>query len=113
MPDFQGKFQYLAQGGTPAQEGACRVHFDAQTLTLTPETGAALAFDLGDLDAVSAADYEVRLPLFTGRTLVLRQLGKAFDNLAHDLTDATATAPCNACCLRIWARSRASPELSS
>ena len=88
MPDFQGKFQYLAQGGTPAQEGACRVLFDAQTLTLTPESGAALAFDLGDLDAVSAADYEVRLPLFTGRTLVLRQLGKAFDNLAHDLTDA-------------------------
>ena len=88
MPDFQGKFQYLAQGGAATQEGACRVHFDAQTLSLTPESGAALAFDLGDLDAVTAADWEVRLPLYTGRTIVLRQLGKAYDNLAHDLTDA-------------------------
>ena len=88
MPDFQGKFQYLAPGGACVQEGACRLHFDAQTLTLTPESGAAIAFDLGDLDSVTAADWELRLALYTGRTLVLRQLGKAFDNFAHDLTDA-------------------------
>ncbi len=88
MPDFQGKFQYLSQSGAPAQEGACRIHFDAQTLTLTPDSGAALAFDLGDLDAVTAADWEIRLALYTGRTIVLRQLGKAYDPLAHDLTDA-------------------------
>jgi hypothetical protein len=88
MPDFQGKFQYLAQGGAVAQEGACRIHFDAQTLTLTPTTGAALAFDLGDLDAVTAAEWEIRLPLYTGRTIVLRQLGKSYETLAHDLTDA-------------------------
>ena len=88
MPDFQGKFQYLAPGGAVAQEGACRLHFDAQALTLTPENGAALAFDLGDLDAVTAADWEVRLPLYTGRSIVLRQLGKSYDTVAHDLTDA-------------------------
>ena len=88
MADFQGKFQYLAQGGTATQEGACRLHFDAQNLTLTPDSGAALTFDLGDLDAVTAADYEIRLPLYTGRTLVLRQMGRAYDTLAHDLTDA-------------------------
>jgi hypothetical protein len=88
MPDFQGKFQYLAQGGAATQEGACRVHFDAQTLTLTPENGAPLVFDLGDLDAVRAADYEVRLPLYTGRTIVFKQLGRAYDTVAHDLTDA-------------------------
>ena len=70
------------------QEGACRVHFDAQTLTLTPDSGAPLVFDLGDLDAVTAADYEVRLPLYTGRTIVLRQLGRAYDTVSHDLTDA-------------------------
>ncbi len=87
-PIFQGKFQYLAPGGAVAQEGACRLHFDAQTLTLTPENGAALAFDLGDLDAVTAADWEVRLPLYTGRSIVLRQLGKSYDTVAHDLTDA-------------------------
>ena len=88
MPDAQGKFQYLAQDGAVAQEGACRVHFDVQTLTVTPQTGAALAFDLGDLDAVTAANYEVRLPIYTGRIIVLRQLGKSYDNLAHDLTEA-------------------------
>jgi len=88
MPDFQGKFQYLAPGGAASQEGACRLRFDAQTLTLTPDNGAALAFDLGDLDAVTAADWELRLPLYTGRTIVLRQFGKSFDNLAHDLTEA-------------------------
>lgn len=71
-----------------AQEGACRVRFDAQTLTLSPATGAALVFDLGDLDAVTAADWEIRLPLYTGRTIVLRQLGKAYDTFAHDLLEA-------------------------
>ena len=88
MPDFQGNFQYLAQGGAVTQEGACRIHWDAQTLTLTPAAGAALAFDLGDLDAVTAAEWEIRLPLYTGRTIVLRQLGKSYETLAHDLTEA-------------------------
>ncbi len=88
MSESQGKFQYIAQGGTVAQEGTCRVRFDAQTLTLSPASGAALVFDLGDLDAVTAADWEIRLPLYTGRTIVLRQLGKAYDTFAHDLLEA-------------------------
>jgi hypothetical protein len=88
MPDFQGKFQYLAQSGAVSQEGACRLHFDAQTLTLTPASGAALAFDLGDLDAVIAADYEVRLALYTGNFVVLSQLAKSYDNLVRELTHA-------------------------
>ncbi len=70
------------------QQGACSLHFDAQTLTLTPESGGAIAFDLGDLDAVTAAEWELRLPLYTGRTLLLRQFGKSFETLAHDLSDA-------------------------
>lgn len=88
MPDFQAKFQYLAASGAATQEGACRLHFDKQTLTLTPDNGSALAFDLGDIDAVTAADWEVRLPLYTGRVVDLRQLGKSYDNLVHDLTEA-------------------------
>jgi len=88
MPDFQGKFQYLEPGGAATQQGACRLNFDAQTLTLTPENGAPIVCDLGDLDAVNAADWELRLPLYTGRAIVLRQLGKSYDNLVHDLTDA-------------------------
>jgi len=65
MPDFQGKFQYLSPSAAVTQEGACRLHFDKQTLTLTPDNGAALAVDLGDIDAVTAAEWEVRLPLYT------------------------------------------------
>lgn len=88
MADFGGKYQYLDQSGRLLQEGACRVQFDAQTFTLTPESGAPLAFDLGDFDSVVAAEWEIRLALFTGRSIVLRQLAKAYDNLAQGLTEA-------------------------
>jgi hypothetical protein len=88
MPDFQGKFQYLDPAGAATQQGACRLTFDAQSLTLTPENGAPIVCDLGDLDAVNAADWELRLPLYTGRVIVLRQLGKSYDTVVHDLTDA-------------------------
>ena len=64
------------------------MQFDAQTFTLTPESGAPLAFDLGDLDSVVAAEWEFRLALFTGRSIVLRQFAKAYDGLAQGLTEA-------------------------
>lgn len=88
MSDFTGKFQYLNSSGSATQEGAFRAQFDAQTFTLTPESGAAMTFDLGDLNAVAAADWEIRLPLYTGNTIVLRQLGKGYETLAHDLLAA-------------------------
>lgn len=44
------------------------------SFTLTPESSAAMSFDLGDLDAVAAADWEIRLPLYTGNTILLRSL---------------------------------------
>lgn len=88
MADFGGKYQYLEQGGRSLQEGACGVQFGAQTFTLTPESGAPLAFDLGDLDSVVAAEWEIHLALFTGRSIVLRQFAKAYDNLAQGLTEA-------------------------
>jgi hypothetical protein len=88
MADFGGKYQYLERDGRPLQEGACRVQFDAQTFTLTPESGAPLAFDLGDLDSVVAAEWEIRLALFTGRSIVLRQFAKAYDKLAQGLLEA-------------------------
>jgi len=88
MADFIGKFQYLDSGGSATQEGACRAQFDAQTFTLTPESGAAMAFDLGDLDSVASADWEIRLPLYTGNTILLRQIGRAYETVAHDLLDA-------------------------
>ena len=88
MADYNGKFQYAAAGGGGKQEGACRVQFDEQNFTLSPAAGVPIAFDLGDLDAVIAADYEVRLPLYSGSTIVLRQFAKAYDNLATELLEA-------------------------
>lgn len=88
MSDFSGKFQYLASGGSVTQQGAFRAQFDAQTFTLTPDSGAAMAFDLGDLDAVIASDWEIGLPLYTGNSIRLRQLGKAYETVAHDLLEA-------------------------
>ena len=88
MADFNGKFQQLTSSGGVTQEGACRVRFDSQTFTLTPDSGAPLVCDLGDLDAVIAADYELRLPLYTGSDVLLRQFGKAYETLCHDLLEA-------------------------
>jgi hypothetical protein len=88
MTDFSGKFQYLAAGGSVTQEGPCRAQFDEQTFTLTPETGAPLICDLGDFDSIIAADWEIRLPLYTGSTILLRQFGKVYETLSHDLLEA-------------------------
>ncbi|HEX3093027.1 MAG TPA: hypothetical protein VHW72_10425 [Candidatus Angelobacter sp.] len=88
MADFTGKFQQLTASGSVTQEGACRVQFDSQTFTLAPDSGAPIVCDLGDLDAVIAADYELRLPLYTGSVILLRQFGKAYETLSHDLLEA-------------------------
>lgn len=88
MADFTGKFQHLNANGSVTQEGACHVQFDSQTFTLTPDSGAPIVCDLGDLDAVIAADYELRLPLYTGSVILLRQFGKAYETLCHDLLEA-------------------------
>lgn len=88
MADFSGKFQYLAAGGAVSQEGACRVQFNRQTFTLTPESGAPIVCDLGDVDSLVAADWEIKLPLYTGNAILLRQFGKAYETLSHDLLEA-------------------------
>lgn len=88
MPSFAGKFQYLNPDGSLAQSGPCRVAFETESLTLVPASGAPLAFDLGDIDVLVAADYELTLTLYTGKRLLLNQFGKVFQNLAHDLLEA-------------------------
>jgi hypothetical protein len=88
VTDFYGKFRYLEQGGSLLQEGGCLLQFDAQSFTLTPESGAPLSFDLGDIDALAAADWEVHIGLFTGRSLLLRQFGKAYETLTQSLLEA-------------------------
>jgi hypothetical protein len=86
MASYRGKFQYLSPSAT--QQGACQVLFDDETFTLTPESGGPLVFDLGDLDAVIAADYEIRLPLYTGNTLKLQQLGKSYEDFSRELLES-------------------------
>src|SRR3954452_6802422 len=82
MPSYSGKFQY------EGQSGACEVAFDAERFVLTPASGTALAFDLGDIDRIAPADWDVSLSLFTGRTVALRQFGSVFGRMVEELTAA-------------------------
>jgi hypothetical protein len=88
MPTFSGKFQYVNPDGSALQAGACRVSFEAETLTLTPASGAPLALDLGDLDVFLPGEYELTLTLYTGKKIILSQFAKTFQNLCHDLLEA-------------------------
>ena len=88
MPFFSGKFQYSNPDGTAVQSGVCQVTFEAETLTLTPQGGAPLALDLGDIDLFAPSEYELTLTLYTGKTILFNQFGRTFQNLTHDLLEA-------------------------
>jgi len=88
MRTFSGKFQYLNVDGSALQAGLCRVSFEAETLTLTPASGAPLALDFGDIDIFVPGEYELTLTLYTGSKILLNQFGKSFQNLCHDLLEA-------------------------
>lgn len=88
MPAYSGKFQYLDESGAALNEGSCQVSFDAETCTVTPSSGIPLAFDLGDVDRVAPAEWELRLALYTGRTVLLRQFGAAFGRMSEELLAA-------------------------
>jgi len=88
MPAYSGKFQYLDVGGAPLQQGAGEISFDSETFLVTPAAGAPLAFDLGDVDVVAPGEWELSLQLYTGRRMLLRQLGPAFGRLCEELLSA-------------------------
>jgi hypothetical protein len=88
MPTFSGRFQYLEETGAAAQSGSCRVTIEQEKLLLIPEKGPQLAMDLGDIDALSPADYQLSLKVYAGKTILLSQFGKTFQNLCHDLLEA-------------------------
>ena len=88
MPSYDGKFSYLNPDGGTTQQGACRLSFEQDTLTVIPDSGDPLAFDLGDIDVFAPSDYELSLTLYTGSKILLRQFGKVFQNLVHDLLEA-------------------------
>lgn len=75
MPVYSGKYRYLDAGAVLAQ-GPCRLSFDEETCVVTPESGAPLAFDLGDIEAAAPAEFDLQLKLYTGRTVELRGFGK-------------------------------------
>jgi hypothetical protein len=85
---FSGRYQYLDQAGQTLQEGGCQLQLDSTSLILAAPPAAALAIDLGDVDALVAADWELRLTLYTGKRLLLRQFAKTYDNLVQALTNA-------------------------
>src|SRR5208337_1454572 len=74
--------------GSALQAGPCRLWFEAETLTLTPASGAPLALDFGDIDVFLPGEYELALTLYTGKKILLNQFGKTFQNLSHDLLEA-------------------------
>jgi hypothetical protein len=85
MPTYPGKFQYSSD---PVREGPCQLTFTAETCTVTPASGAALAFDLGDVDVAVKNDWDLQLTLFTGRHLTLRQFGPTFDKMSGEFIAA-------------------------
>ncbi len=88
MPSFSGKFRYFETGGTLLQEGPCRLMIEEEFLLLTPQSGAPLSCDLGDIDALLPGDYELTLKLYTGHSISLFYFAKTFQNLCHDLLEA-------------------------
>ncbi len=88
MPAYSGKFQYLDAGGATVTQGACQLSFDDEKAVVTPASGRPIAFDLGDVDRVAPAEWEMELTLFTGKTLALRQFGPAFGRMSGELLAA-------------------------
>ncbi len=88
MNSFSGKFEYLDPAGSIVQNGACSFTIDGADFRLIPETGPALAMDLGDIDVFSPGDYRISLKLYTGNAIVLSRLGKTFQNLCRDFQEA-------------------------
>jgi hypothetical protein len=85
MPAYSGKFHYSSD---PTREGSCQISFTAESCVVTPASGAAIAFDLGDVDIAVKSDWDLQLELFTGRHLTLRQFGPAFDRMAAEFIAA-------------------------
>jgi hypothetical protein len=88
MPAYSGKFQYLDASGAVSGQGPCQFRFDKETVILTPASGAAIAFDLGDVERAVKHDWDFELTLFTGRRIQLKQFGAAFSTMSEELLAA-------------------------
>src|SRR6185437_8215395 len=88
MPAFSGKYEYRDEQGAMVAQGPAQFSFDAESVILTPAQGAPMAFDLGDIDRFTPAEWDLALTLYTGRVLTLRQFGASFGNLSEGLLAA-------------------------
>ncbi len=88
MPAYSGKYQYLDAAGGTTEQGPCQLSFDAGSCTITPAGGTPLAFDLGDADRATPAEWDLQLALYGGRTVVLKQFGAAFSRMSEELLAA-------------------------
>ena len=88
MPAYSGKFQYLDESGVALSQGPCQLSFDAETCTVTPASGTAIAFDLGDVDVATPGEWDFQLKLFTGKRIGLGQFGPAFGRMSEELLAA-------------------------
>jgi hypothetical protein len=87
MASFSGRFEYLAPGRGALRSGGCTLSFDERTVTIVGD-GPPLAFDLGDIDAYEAGEFDVRLSLFDGHGVVLSRFAKAFRDMERQLREA-------------------------
>lgn len=87
MPQYQGRYR-LTRDGAPAGEGTCRFEFDEKSFTLLPQNDKALSVDLGDIDWLGIADYQISAGLCTGETLTLSHLGKIYTECCETLRSA-------------------------
>ena len=85
---YSGKFQYLDETGRVLMEGPCRLTAGPENCTVTPASGAPIAFDLGDVDSLAPGDHQLDLKLYTGRVMRLRQFGGTFTPMSADLAAA-------------------------
>jgi hypothetical protein len=88
MPAYSGKFAYLDASGGAIDQGPCQLSFDAGACIVTPAGGTPLAFDLGDADRATPAEWDFQLALCTGHTVVLKQFGAAFGRMSEELLAA-------------------------
>jgi hypothetical protein len=88
MPVWSGKFQYLDAGGAPVSQGPCQFQFEQETAIVTPAGEAPIAFDLGDVDRIAPAEWDLSLTLYTGHTLSLSRFGASFADLSREFLAA-------------------------
>jgi len=84
VTEFHGSFEYAGPDGVVHQQGDCRIQIDAELFTCSPDLGTPIVFDLGDVDAIHTERVSVRIALYTGSTLTLKQLGRDMQPLLSE-----------------------------